>query len=45
MKESMSNNTKKSSSKIASLAAQTLNNPNSSGIQKKLAGSAITKLI
>lgn len=39
----MANNSKQTSSKVASVAAQTLNNPNASGIQKSLAGSALSQ--
>jgi hypothetical protein len=38
----MANNSKQTSSKVASVAAQTLNNPNASGIQS-LAGSALSQ--
>lgn len=39
----MPNNTKKTSSTIASQAAQVLNDPNASAIQKSLAGSALSQ--
>ncbi|WP_072006672.1 hypothetical protein [Pantoea ananatis] len=39
----MSNNTKRTGDSIAALAAKTLNNPNASGIQKSLAGSALSQ--
>ncbi|AIS58075.1 hypothetical protein ABF162_23210 [Vibrio coralliilyticus] len=39
----MSKNSKQTTSDIASLAAQTLNNPNSSAIAKALAGSALSQ--
>lgn len=41
--EKMANNTKQTSSTVASVAAQTLNNPNASAIQKSLAGSALSQ--
>lgn len=40
----MGKNTKITSSTIAKLAAETLNNPNSSQIAKKLAGSALSQV-
>lgn len=39
----MPNNTKKTSSTIASQAAQVLKDPNASAIQKSLAGSALSQ--
>ncbi|NVZ68550.1 hypothetical protein [Pseudomonas costantinii] len=39
----MSKNTKKTSGKIAMLAAQTLNNPTSSAVAKSLAASALAQ--
>lgn len=39
----MANNTKKTSSTVASQAAKILNNPNASVIQKQLAGSALSQ--
>lgn len=39
----MPNNTKKTSSTIASQAAQVLKHPNASAIQKSLAGSALSQ--
>jgi hypothetical protein len=39
----MSKNTKSTSSKVAALASETLTNPNSSDIAKKLAGSALSQ--
>ncbi|ECA4737029.1 hypothetical protein ELQ56_07425 [Salmonella enterica subsp. enterica serovar Lerum] len=39
----MPNNTKKTSSTIASQAAQVLKNPNASAIQKSLSGSALSQ--
>ncbi|MCF5053128.1 hypothetical protein GIW50_18180 [Pseudomonas syringae] len=39
----MSNNTKKTSDKMATLAAETLNNPNASVIAKSLAASALAQ--
>ena len=39
----MGKNTKKTSKKVASLAAKTLNDPNASGIQKSLAGAALSQ--
>lgn len=39
----MTNNTKKTSSAIASQAAQVLKDPNASAIQKSLAGSALSQ--
>jgi hypothetical protein len=39
----MSQNTKKTSSNMATLAAQTLNNPNASAIAKSLAASALAQ--
>ncbi|SUP90523.1 exported protein [Yersinia pseudotuberculosis] len=38
----MSKNTKQTSGKVASIAAKTLNDPNSSAIQRSLAGSALS---
>ncbi|WP_241617310.1 hypothetical protein [Rosenbergiella epipactidis] len=40
----MANNSKKTSSKIAYIAAKTLNNPNASGVQKSLAASALSQV-
>jgi hypothetical protein len=39
----MGNNTKQTGGSVTSLAAKTLNNPNASGIQKSLAGSALSQ--
>ena len=39
----MANNTKKTSPKVASQAAQALKDPNASAIQKSLAGSALSQ--
>ncbi len=39
----MSKNTKRTSSEIASLAGQVLQNPAASGIQKQLAGAALSQ--
>lgn len=39
----VANNTKQTSKSVASKAAQTLNNPNASAIQKSLAGSALAQ--
>jgi len=39
----MSNNTKKTSSDLASVAAKTLHDPKASAIQKALAGSALSQ--
>ncbi|QIZ46815.1 hypothetical protein [Dickeya zeae] len=39
----MSTNNKQTSDKIASVAAQTLNDPNASAIQRSLAGSALSQ--
>lgn len=39
----MSKNTKKTSGKMATLAAETLNNPNASAIAKSLAASALAQ--
>ncbi|EKM0668498.1 hypothetical protein RBA25_003805 [Cronobacter turicensis] len=39
----MANNNKQSSKDVAHLAAETLNNPNASAIQKSLAGSVLSQ--
>ncbi|HDX7866450.1 TPA: hypothetical protein RPP15_003787 [Escherichia coli] len=39
----MANNDKQSSQDVAHLAAETLNNPNASAIQKSLAGSVLSQ--
>lgn len=39
----MTTNNKQTSAKVASVAAQTLKNPNASKIQKSLAGSALSQ--